>query len=171
MKSGSQNSEIAYIALGSNKGNREENLRRAVEKIGHDSRCSILDKSSVYETSPFGNVEQDNFLNAVISITTDYRLKELFRFLKRTETELGRIKTEKWGPREIDLDLLFFGKVIYSDFELIIPHSGVLNRDFVIVPLREIAPEFIIPEKEIKIAEIDLDKIENNIVTRIDFKL
>ena len=171
MKSGYQNSEIAYIALGSNKGNREENLSKAVEKIGLDSRCSILEKSPVYETKPFGNVEQGNFLNAVISINTDYWLKELFRFLKRTETELGRIKTEKWGPREIDLDLLFFGKMIYSDFELIIPHSGILNRDFVIVPLREIAPDFIIPEKEIKITDIDLDKIEKNIVSRTDHKL
>lgn len=117
MNSGYQKYEIAYIALGSNKGNREENLSKAVEKIDLDSGCSILEKSSVYETSPFGKVEQDNFLNAVISITTDYWLKELFRFLKKTETEVGRIKTERWGPREIDLDLLFYGKIIYSDFE------------------------------------------------------
>ncbi len=171
MKSGYQKYEIAYIALGSNKGNREENLSKAVEKIGQDSRCSILEKSSVYETSPFGNVEQDNFLNAVISITTDYWLKELFRFLKKTETEVGRIKTEKWGPREIDLDLLFFGKINYSDFELTIPHPGVMNRDFVIVPLREIAPEFIIPEKETKISDIDLDKIEKFIISGTDYKL
>lgn len=164
-------SEIAYIALGTNKGDREDNLKKAVEAITSDSHCNILDKSSVYETSPFGNIKQDNFLNAVISIRTDYWLKELFHFLKDTEADLGRSKTEKWGPREIDLDLLFFGKMIYSDFELNIPHSGIMNRDFVLVPFIEIAPDFIIPEKEIKISQIDLDNIEKNIISRTDYKL
>lgn len=164
-------SEIAYIALGSNKGNREEYLNKAVTAIGSDTHCNILDKSSVYETSPYGNIKQDNFLNAVISIQTDYWLKELFHLLKNTEADLGRSKTEKWGPREIDLDLLFFGKVIYSDFELNIPHSGIMSRDFVLVPFIEIAPEFIIPEKEIKISQIDLEKIEKNIISRTDYKL
>lgn len=164
-------SEIAYIALGTNKGDREDNLKKAVEAIASDSHCNILDKSSVYETSPFGNIKQDNFLNAVISIRTDYWLKELFHFLKNTEADLGRSKTEKWGPREIDLDLLFFGKMIYSDFELNIPHSGIMNRDFVLVPFIEIAPDFIIPEKEIKISQIDLDNIEKNIISRTDYKL
>jgi 2-amino-4-hydroxy-6-hydroxymethyldihydropteridine diphosphokinase len=164
-------SEIAYIALGTNKGDREDNLKKAVEVITSDSHCNILDKSSVYETSPFGNIKQDNFLNAVISIRTDYWLKELFHFLKNTEVNLGRSKTEKWGPREIDLDLLFFGKMIYSDFELNIPHSGIMSRDFVLVPFIEIAPDFIIPEKEIKISQIDLDNIEKNIISRTDYKL
>ena len=110
-------------------------------------------------------------MNAVISVETDYWLKELFRFLKSTEKELGRMSSVRWGPREIDLDLLFYGKAIYSDFELNIPHSGILERDFVIVPLGEIAPDFVIPEKEIKISQIDIDKVEKNIITKIEFKL
>ncbi len=110
-------------------------------------------------------------MNAVISLETGYWLKELFRFLKKTEMELGRIKTEKWGPREIDLDLLFYGKTVYSDFELKIPHSGILERDFVIVPFCDIDPGFIIPEKEMKISQIDIDKIERNIITKTEFKL
>lgn len=110
-------------------------------------------------------------MNAVISVETGYWLKELFRFLKSTEQELGRISSVRWGPREIDLDLLFYGKAIYSDFELNIPHSGILERDFVIVPFCEIAPDFIIPEKEITISQVDIDKIEKNIITKIEYKL
>ncbi len=125
----------------------------------------------MYETKPYGNTEQDNFLNAVIGIKTDYWLKELFRLLKLVEDQLGRKKREKWGPREIDLDLLFYDKTIYSDHELRIPHEGIMNRDFVIVPFIEIAPVFIIPEKEIKASEIDLEKIEKNIIAKTEYKL
>lgn len=136
-----------------------------------DPHCSILEKSSVYETRPYGNVNQGNFLNAVISIRTDYWLKELFLLMKSIEEKLGRVNSEKWGPREIDLDLLFFDKAIYSDSELKIPHPGIMERDFVIAPFCEIAPDFIIPEKDMKISQIDLDKIEKNIITKTDYKL
>jgi len=142
-----------------------------VDLLESDSGCTVITRSSIYETKPFGNIEQDNFLNAVIEVKTDYWLKELFRLLKLVEEKLGRKKREKWGPREIDLDLLFYNKTIYSDHELRIPHEGIMNRDFVIVPLSEIAPDFIIPEKGIKVSEIDLEKIEKNIITKTDFKL
>ncbi len=136
-----------------------------------DLSCSITAKSSIYETKPYGNTNQDNFLNAVIEVKTDYWLKELFRLLKLVEEKLGRKKREKWGPREIDLDLLFYNQTIYSDHELKIPHEGIMNRDFVIVPLSEIAPDLIIPEKGIKVSEIDLEKIDKNIITKTDYKL
>ncbi len=142
-----------------------------MDLLESDSSCTITSKSSIYETKPFGNTSQDNFLNAVIEIKTDYWLKELFRLLKLAEEKMGRKKREKWGPREIDLDLLFYNKTIYSDYELRIPHEGIMNRDFVIVPLVEIAPDFIIPEKEIKVSEIDIEKIEKNIIAKTDFKL
>ena len=125
----------------------------------------------MYETKPFGNVNQGNFLNAVISINTEYWLKELFYLLKRIEEKLGRIISEKWGPREIDLDLLFYDKTIYSDSRLNIPHPGIMERDFVIVPFCEINPDFIIPEKNIRISQIDLDRIEKNIITKLEYKL
>ncbi len=110
-------------------------------------------------------------MNAVISVRTDYWLKALFHFLKRIEVKLGRTKSEKWGPREIDMDLLFFDKAIYSDSELNIPHPGFMERDFVIVPFCEIAPDFIIPEKEMKISQINLDKLGKNIITKTNYKL
>lgn len=139
--------------------------------LGSDPGCTITAKSSVYETKPFGKNDQDNFLNTVIEVKTDYWIKELFRLLKLIEETLGRKKREKWGPREIDLDLLFYDKSIYSDHELKVPHEGIMNRDFVIVPLSEIAAELIIPEKGIKISEIDLEKIEKNIITKTDYNL
>ena len=107
----------------------------------------------------------------MIELRTDYWLKELFRLLKLVEEQLGRKKGEKWGPREIDLDLLFYNNAIYSDHELKIPHEGIMNRDFVIVPLSEIAGDFVIPEKGMKVSEIDLEKIEKNIITKTDYKL
>jgi dihydroneopterin aldolase/2-amino-4-hydroxy-6-hydroxymethyldihydropteridine diphosphokinase len=93
----------------------------------------------------------------VITVKTDYWLKELFYLLRKTEKKLGRTKSEKWGPREIDLDLLFYDKIIYSDFELRVPHPGILERDFVLVPLCEIDPDF--------------EKIDKNIITKTDYKI
>ncbi len=110
-------------------------------------------------------------MNAVVSIETSLWLKELFHFLKEIEKKLGRTVSEKWGPREIDLDLLFFDKLIYSDFELNVPHPGIMERDFVIVPFSEIAPDFIFPGREIKISDVDLKTIEKNIITKTDYKL
>ena len=168
------NTEIpvtAYIALGSNKGNRQENLKKAVELIESDENCRVISKSFVYETKPFGYLEQNNFLNAVVSVETDFELKEFFHFLKETEKKLGRTKNEKWGPREIDLDLLFYDELIYSDAELKVPHTGITERDFVIVPFCDISPDFIHPEKKLKISQIDLNKLEKNIISKSEHKL
>lgn len=81
-------------------------------------------------------------------------MKELFKFLKSVETQVGRKVSTKWGPREIDLDILFFNDLIYSDSEITIPHKDLLNRDFVLVPLNEIAPDLIHPSINKKISEI-----------------
>ncbi len=132
------NAEIpvtAYIALGSNKGNRQENLKKAVELIESDENCRVISKSFVYETKPFGYLEQNNFLNAVVSVETEFGLKEFFHFLKETEKKLGRTKNEKWGPREIDLDLLFYDELIYSDAELKVPHIRNNRKRFCNCPL------------------------------------
>ncbi len=107
----------------------------------------------------------------MVSVETDLWLKKLFYLLKEIEKKLGRTLSEKWGPREIDLDLLFFDKTIYADFELIVPHPGIMERDFVIVPFSEIALGFIFPGREIKISEIDLNTIEKNIITKTEYKL
>lgn len=131
----------------------------------------ILNKSYVYETKAFGNIKQDNFLNAVISIKTEYTFKELFYTLKTIENKIGRTKSVKWGPREIDLDLLFYNDLVYSDFELTVPHPGITERDFVLVPLCDIAHDFMHPVLKKNISQIDLEGLEKNIISRTKYKL
>lgn len=101
---------------------------------------------------------QGEFFNAVFRIRTQLDVKDLFRFLKSVEQKVGRKETVKWGPREIDLDILFYNDLIYSDDEITIPHKDLMNRDFVLVPLCEIAPDFIHPEVNKKISEISIFK-------------
>ena len=137
------------------------NIDNAVELIDQNPDCEVEKVSSVYETLPYGVVEQDEFFNAVIKIETDIEPKELFHFLKSVENKVGRNITKKWGPREIDLDILLYNDLIYSDEEITIPHKDLLNRDFVLVPLMEIEPELIHPEHNKKISEISIFKKES----------
>lgn len=161
-----------FLGLGSNKGDRIKFLLNAVEKIKHNTKCILVNSSSVYETTPYGNIDQENFFNAVISISSDLSPDELFDFIKQIEQELGRFElNKKWGPREIDIDILFYNQLIYIKDNLIIPHSEVLKRDFVLVPLIEIAPEFIHPVEGKQLSELSLAEIESHIVTKFDYKL
>ncbi|MBT8391015.1 MAG: 2-amino-4-hydroxy-6-hydroxymethyldihydropteridine diphosphokinase [Ignavibacteriaceae bacterium] len=126
----------------------------AIELVDQDYYCQVETVSSIYETKPYGELDQENFFNAVFEIKTYYQPSELFSFLKKVEEQAGRKKTVKWGPREIDLDILFFNNIIFSDDQLTIPHKDLLNRDFVLIPFCEIAPEFEHPELNKKICEI-----------------
>lgn len=160
-----------FLGIGSNKGNRYEYIARAVGLIGKDEKCSIIKCSSVYETSPYGDVEQENFLNAVIEIETSYNAAELFESIKSIETLLGRKSTIKWGSREIDIDILFYNGLIYNSDELIIPHPEALKRDFVIVPMVEVAPNFVHPLQKIKMKDFDLTAVESHILSKANYQL
>jgi len=127
--------------------------------------------SSIYETKPYGVKEQDNFLNAVIKISTSFNLTQLFIFLKNIEDELGRKSNTKWGPREIDLDLLFFNNIVYSDEKIIIPHKEIELRDFVLTPLCEIAPDLFHPVLNQKISDICIDEKNKTIIAKIQDKI
>ena len=127
--------------------------------------------SSVYETKPYGNKNQSDFLNAVIAVKTTYSLIKLFNYLKNIEANLGRNETKKWGPREIDLDLLFFNDRIFKNKKLTVPHAGIQDRDFVMIPLREIAPSFIHPVLKKKISDICSEDISNTIIRKTRYKL
>ncbi|MGB5894569.1 MAG: 2-amino-4-hydroxy-6-hydroxymethyldihydropteridine diphosphokinase, partial [Ignavibacteriaceae bacterium] len=162
---------LAYIGIGSNKGNRTDYLISAIEIIDTDPKCKVIVVSSVYETRPFGNKNQDNFLNAVIKITTDYSPFGLYEFLKRIESKLGRQTETKWGPREIDLDILFFNDLIYSDEDITIPHKGIMDRDFVLIPLSEIEPKLIHPVVAKKISEIELPETGSNIISKSNINI
>lgn len=162
---------LAFIALGTNKGDRIKYLRQAVHNIKTNLKINLAAASSVYETKPYGIQDQSDFLNAVIKVNTSYNLAELFNYLKYIETKLGRIKTKKWGPREIDLDLLFFNNRIFRNEKLQVPHSGVQDRDFVLIPLREIAPDLIHPVLNKKISDICTKDISQNIIRKTRLKI
>lgn len=127
--------------------------------------------SSIYETKPYGVKEQDNFLNAVIKVSTSFNLTQLFIFLKNIEDELGRKSNTKWGPREIDLDILFFNEIVYSDEKIIIPHKEIELRDFVLTPLCEIAPDLFHPVLNQKISDICIDEKNKTIIAKIQDKI
>lgn len=136
----------AYIGLGSNRGDRLENLRKAVSLLPAKG-VSVIKKSSVYETEAVGPPQPD-FLNAVIEVDTDHEPEELYRALKEIEAEVGRKPSERWGPREIDLDLLLYEDRVVDLPHLKIPHPEITNRAFVLVPLFEIAPTIELTDLE-----------------------
>lgn len=134
---------IVYLALGSNMGNRLSNLKAAVLNL--TPQMTVKQKSSIYETPPWGFTEQDAFLNQVVKVTTYLEPEPLLRHLKRMETALGRVPNFQNGPRVIDIDILFFDKMIINTPPLVVPHPRLHERAFVLVPLAEIEPDFVHP--------------------------
>ena len=162
---------IAYIGLGSNKGDKLKYLKKAVLKINEVENDRIVKTSSVYETRPFGIKEQENFFNAVIKLSTGKNFLELFDNLKSIEKEIGRKDSVRWGPREIDLDLLIFNDLIYSDEKVTIPHKGLADRDFVLTPLCEIEGQLVHPALNKKICDICVGVSEKFIIRKLSAKI
>jgi 2-amino-4-hydroxy-6-hydroxymethyldihydropteridine diphosphokinase len=158
----------AYIALGSNMGDRELNLLRAVAEIGRLNDCKVTGLSPFYETSPVGVTEQASFYNAVLRLRTAYSPHELLDRLLHIETAVfGRTRTTHWGPRRIDLDLLLHGGACIADEGLIVPHPRMAERRFVLQPLHDIAPDLVHPLLGRTISEI-LDTLQSDeVVTKI----
>jgi 2-amino-4-hydroxy-6-hydroxymethyldihydropteridine diphosphokinase len=135
-----------FIALGSNRGDRELNLLRAIAEIGKLAPSRITALSSFYETEPVGPVKQENFLNAVLRLETPFSPHELLAELQRIETRVfKRKRTVQGGPRTMDLDILLFGDLVLAEANLTIPHPGLHERAFALVPLAEIAPDVVHP--------------------------
>ncbi|MEA1994291.1 MAG: 2-amino-4-hydroxy-6-hydroxymethyldihydropteridine diphosphokinase [Euryarchaeota archaeon] len=141
-----------FIGIGSNLGNREEHIARALHFLG--KRCDIIKKSSLYETAPVGYKDQRSFLNGVVKMETALRPEELLHFLQKIEKKLGRIKTIKNGPRTIDLDILFYNDIIIDTEELTVPHPKLHKRLFVLEPFNEIEPEFVHPVLKKTVGEL-----------------
>lgn len=137
-----------FLSLGSNQGDRLENLRQSLKRIEGIKGIEIKKLSSIYETEPVGFKKQRDFLNMVIEISTELEPHYLLKSLQSIEKELGRERTFKGGPRTIDIDILYYGNLILKDPMLIIPHPEIENRRFVLIPLNEIAPEFNVPGGE-----------------------
>ena len=135
----------AYLGIGSNLGDRLENLREAVRDLARTPGIRVVRSSSVYETSPVGGPEQGDFLNAVIEIETELKPHVLLEALQRIENDLGRVRDERFGPRTLDLDLLLYGDHVIDDPDLTVPHARMHERAFVLVPLTELGVDAAFP--------------------------
>lgn len=141
-----------FLGIGTNLGDRERNLQDALAILSQ--KMVILKESSIYQTAPWGYLDQPAFLNQVIEAQTDLSPLNLLGFLKDTEKVLGRQANFRYGPRLIDLDILFYGNRIIQTPRLQIPHPRIAQRAFVLVPLAEIAPDFVHPQTKQTIAQL-----------------
>ncbi len=137
---------LAYLGLGSNLNNPIQQLRKARMAICAIEGVKEIAFSSLYRSPPMGSQNQPDYVNAVMAIETHLPPLTLLASLQHIENEQGRIRTERWGARTLDLDILLFGEQILDFPDLIVPHYGMAERAFVLYPLLEIAPDLIIPE-------------------------
>lgn len=147
---------IAYIALGSNLGDKEKNLRRALLLLTQQG-VEVVRVSSFLSTEPYGVTDQPQFLNAVACVRTSLAPLALLDVLLATELAMGRVRLRHWGERNIDLDLLLYEDVVLDMPRLRLPHPDMQNRDFVLLPLAEIAPELKHPTLQKTIWELKKD--------------
>jgi len=143
-----------FIGMGSNLADRKKYLQRALSELEHLSQTSVTKVSSIYETEPVGMKNQPMFMNMVVEVDCLLRPDALMRELKEIELRVGRTWREHWGPREIDLDLLYYGGELLNETSLQVPHPEISNRRFVLVPLKEIAAEFQDPLRHLSIEEL-----------------
>ncbi|MGE5174880.1 MAG: 2-amino-4-hydroxy-6-hydroxymethyldihydropteridine diphosphokinase [Hyphomicrobiales bacterium] len=131
-----------FVGLGSNLGEREILIRRALEGLAALPHTNVARVSSLYDTDPVGGVEQPAFLNAVAWLETELSARELLWQMLLIEKRMGRVRSQRWGPRPIDLDLLFYGVEKIEQPDLVVPHPEAAKRAFVLVPLKELDPAF-----------------------------
>jgi 2-amino-4-hydroxy-6-hydroxymethyldihydropteridine diphosphokinase len=131
----------ATIGLGSNIGDKTANIDRAIALLTADHAIRMVAASRKYRSSPWGVLDQDWFVNAAVSVATELSPLELLRRCQRVENDMGRVRRQKWGPRLIDVDLLTYRDQIIREPDLIVPHPLIAERSFVLLPLRDVAPE------------------------------
>ena len=155
-------SVTVYLGLGTNKGDRQANLQSAIEALPPE--VTVTAKSSVYQTPPWGYTDQPDFLNMVVAGKTRLPPRELLSYIKELEQQVGRTASFRWGPREIDIDILDYGGQALDLEGLTLPHPRMEARAFVLVPLAEVAPEWVHPRLGVSIrellAELDTGEIE-----------
>jgi 2-amino-4-hydroxy-6-hydroxymethyldihydropteridine diphosphokinase len=159
---GKQNMSTTYLGLGSNLGDRRANLRAAVKGLAPPVR--VITESAIYETPPWGVENQPGFLNMTLKAETELSPMELRDHVKHIERELGRGPMYHWGPRVIDIDILFYDDLIVDTPGLVIPHPHLHNRGFVLVPLATIAPDLVHPALGLSVREM-LEHVDTRGIT------
>lgn len=154
----------AYVAVGSNMGDKKNYILEAVEKLKADQKIRHLRCSTLIETEPYGGVEQDAFINGVLELDTLYGPLELLHLLQKIELEAGRERKIHWGPRTLDLDILFYEDFISGIKELTVPHPDMQNRSFVLDPMDELNPGYVHPllQKTIRQMKLELEGDKND---------
>ncbi|MEJ5284841.1 MAG: 2-amino-4-hydroxy-6-hydroxymethyldihydropteridine diphosphokinase [Brevinematales bacterium] len=144
-----------FLSIGTNEGDRKINIRKALCEL--KNYCEIINISRFYRTKPYGYINQKNFINFVIEIKTSYSPFEFIKKCQLIENKLGRKRVIKWGPRTIDIDILFWENEVINTEDLKIPHYDLHNREFVLKPMLDIAPEYVHPVLKKTMREIYLD--------------
>ncbi|MDY5060323.1 2-amino-4-hydroxy-6-hydroxymethyldihydropteridine diphosphokinase [Staphylococcus simulans] len=143
-----------FLGLGSNVGDRENQLKEAIRLLDEQPGIKVVKVSSFYETEPVGYVEQPDFLNLCVEIQTELSPKAVLESGLAIEQQLHRVRKERWGPRTLDIDILLYGDQIIEEEDLTIPHPRMTERAFVLIPLQEIAPNKVEPRTQTKIKDI-----------------
>lgn len=138
--------QTAYLSLGSSMGNKKQYLDTAIKKLNTCREITVKKVSDYIQTEPYGGVAENQFLNCAVEIETLLNPRQLLNAIHKIEEECGRVRTKRWGDRTLDIDIIFFGKQIIFEDDLIIPHPEYHKRDFVLAPLKQIAPNFICPK-------------------------
>ena len=144
----------AYISVGSNMGDKRQYIENAIEALNSHKLCRVKRVSSLIETEPYGGVEQDSFLNGVIELETTASPQKLLEILNETEAQNNRERLVHWGPRTLDLDIVFYDDEVVSSPKLIIPHADMHNREFVLEPLNELVPWLMHPIFKKRVSEL-----------------
>lgn len=138
------------VALGSNLGDKAANIESAIANLEEKGDVRVVRRSRNYATDPWGKTDQDWFVNACVAVTTKLSPRDLLVRCKDIEERMGRVTTERWGPRIIDLDLLIYGDTVLNEPDLILPHPHMAERAFVLAPLMDIAPDLVIGGRSVR---------------------
>jgi 2-amino-4-hydroxy-6-hydroxymethyldihydropteridine diphosphokinase len=152
---------VAFLGIGSNLGDRLTNLQGAVDALQAEPGLHVTGSSRVWETTPVGGPPQPDYLNAVLRIETDLSARDLLEAAHRVEDRLGRVRTERWGARSIDVDILLFDDERIDEPDLVVPHPRLGQRAFVLLPLLELDPDPILPDgSSLAGARVDTSGVE-----------
>ncbi|HJF67128.1 2-amino-4-hydroxy-6-hydroxymethyldihydropteridine diphosphokinase [Staphylococcus kloosii] len=146
--------KTAYLGLGSNVGERLEQLESAIKILDNVEGVQVSQISSVYETEPVGYVDQPNFLNLCVEVKTELTPQQLLQQCFYTEQQLHRVRDIRWGPRTLDVDILLYEDEIIEEENLIVPHPRMRERAFVLTPLNDIAADVVEPRTQLSISEL-----------------